>query len=146
MKDGIETWQRFIAAALPVVFYFSPRFLVGPAYLRHHEALYLEIKDENELTALELIELKNGIRRLVDYIGFLNIIAVTLIGLLYNGEHRQFFFESPSVWLYITPFFLACGLNIYINNRSNLMVNTFGKVLEIAILVYTVVLFFIYPA
>lgn len=139
---SVEIAQKCLLAATPVVFYFFPDFILSRIYREYIKSTFLEM-GINHQGAFCLIEgLAERVSRLLSFVAFLSIVAITVISTFYSKEHGSLFFKDCLLFASLFGLIGVSSWLFFINIKNGLKVNCFEKFLEIIAILLTVPLFY----
>lgn len=131
-------------ALIPAYFYFVPEALFPFLYERYIKDAFYEMNSKDGLAHEHIQDLKTRVARILRFIAFLSIIAVTIIATFYNREHQSYFHKD----CLLTSLLIAlCGISgwlTYVNIQQKFSINKLEAWLERLIVVSTVPLIYLW--
>ncbi len=139
---SVEAVQKVLLSAIPIFFYFFPEVGFPYLYTKYVKSAYRRMGTV-QLDAFEQIaDLKARVSRLLSFVAFLSIVAVTLISSFYSKQYGIYFYEDC---LLLALLVSLIGLSFWlflVNIQKNLAINSYEKWLEIIAVLLTWPLFY----
>lgn len=141
---SVETIQRILLAGIPVYFYFVPERLFPLFYDRYIRSTYYNIEEVSSFAFKEINDLKNRVSRILRFVAFLSVVAVTLISTVYSKEYHQWFYRDCSLFASLVGLVGISGWIVHINIKDKLQINRGEEWLERFVLMLTMPLFYLW--
>lgn len=142
----MEEIQKILLAIMPAYFYFVPYFLFPYLYKKFVKNIFYKIQNKSADAYDEIHSLENRVSRIIEFIAFLSIAVVTFIAVLFDKEHKNFFFFNCNCFSLTIAFIGLSILNVFnnLNGKEKFILSKLDKSVEIFTVLFSIPLIYFY--